>query len=221
MLLKDIKKTFLSNSKALEVACLLHGLKPVVRQGFYENEIFKVKEFCTKHNLAFETAPYKIVLADSGLKYSNKGFKVRVEDPRKGMFFVYISKEGNKAVQAKIFEMKNDHQRLGKILGYPSCCTEMFVKNEPIRSRLDNDYTACSLDNSKGNNFSFYTNIFKRSEDIVLLSHFPCSFDCAASIEIGKKYFRLLAEIDPEMAKEFSLKLKEDLIFKDKNIQFK
>ena len=88
MNIEDFKQIFGSKTKSLEIIYLMHGIKPVVRQGFYDYEIWKVKEFCKKNNLYYEVAPYKVILADGG-KYSNKGIKARVDDPRGGMFFMY------------------------------------------------------------------------------------------------------------------------------------
>jgi hypothetical protein len=220
MNLEVLKRVFGSRTKALEIMYLFHGLKPVVRQGFYDNEIGRVKDFCKKHRLAVEIAPYKVVLADPHRKYSNKGFKARVDDPRRGMYFVYISKDEQKAAAANVCEMKNDHKRLGLLLGYPECCCEFFSKHEPERSRLDNDYTACTLANSKQVRHMFFTNICKRHKDITLLNHFPCSFDCEESIEIGKRYFKLLEEIDPSLAMHYAKELKARVKVGKRGIEF-
>ena len=55
--------------------------------------------------------------------------KINPDDPRRGMFFVYISKDDRKAAMANAFEFKNDHRGLGMLLGYPECCVNAFVRN--------------------------------------------------------------------------------------------
>jgi len=206
-MIDKLMKVFGTKTKALEILFLLKDLKPVVRQGFYETELSKVKEFCKNNNLAIETSAYKVVLAEKQ-GYSNKGFKVKIEDPRKGMFFAYISKDTQKAAMAEVSEYKNDHRGLGLLLGYPECCVDFFIKHEPERRKLDNDYIISVLKNSKGVRYPYFNNICKRNQDIVLLSHFPHSFNCEKSIELAKKRLRLVSEIDPNLAMQFARDLR-------------
>lgn len=218
-MIKDLIDIFGSRTKALEILYLLDDAKPVVRQGFYEEELEDIKGFCEKRKLCVETSPYKVVLVDGS--YSNKGIKVKADDPRRGMFFVYISKSRDKAVMADVFEFKNDHRGLGKILGYPDCCIDFFVKNEPVRSRLDNDYVACTLGNSKGVRFPFQTNISKRTYDFTLLNHFPCSFNCQESIRLAEKHLSILGKHDPSLAMRFVKELKSRVAIGNKFVEFK
>ena len=219
-LLDNLKKVFGTRTKALEILYLLKDLKPVVRHGFYDAELGRVKEFCEKNNLAVEISPYKVILSDPHQRYSNKGFKVRAEDPRRGMYFVYISKDMQKAAMADAYEYKNDHRGLGALLGYPECCVDFFVKNELKRSRLDNDYIVPALKNSRGVRYPFHNNICKRHVDITLLSHFPCSFNCQISIEIAKRRLHLMAELDPNLAMIYSKELKGRVNIKNRFADF-
>jgi hypothetical protein len=219
-MIEKLMRIFGSRTKALEILYLLHGIKPVVRQGFYDHEIGKVKDFCKENNLAIETAPYKVVLAEKDRRYSNKGFKVKVDDPRQGMYFVYISKDGRKAAMAEVFEYKNDHRSLGLLLGYPECCVDFFVKNEPVRSKLDSNYVVCTLDNSKGIRYPYFTNISKRHMDVTLLNHFPCSFNCERSIELAKKHLKLIAELDPNLAMKYANQLKSSVLIGKRFVEF-
>ena len=220
MNIDELKKVFGSKTKGLEILYLMHGLKPVVRHGFYDTEIGRVKDFCSKHDLAYEISPYKVVLADPHQKYSNKGFKVRAEDPRSGMYFMYISKDEQKAAMADAYEYKNDHRGLGLLLGYPECCVKFFVENYAERSIIDNDYVVPALNNSKAVRFPYFNNVLKRDVDVVLLSHFPHSFNCEASKEIAKKRMHMLAEIDPSLAMKFAHELKGRFEIGKKHAEF-
>lgn len=207
-MLNRLMPIFGSRTKALEILYLLHGIKPVVRHGFYETELTKVKLFCEANDLAIEKSPYKVVLADPHKRFSNKGFKVKIEDPRRGMFFTYISKDPQKAAMAEAFEFKNDHRGLGLLLGYPDCCVSFYVNQEPKQSKLDNDYVTSTLENSKGVRYPYFNNICRRHTDTTLLNHFPCSFNCKKSIEIAKRHLRLIAELDPNLAMRYAKELK-------------
>ncbi|MBW2996002.1 hypothetical protein KY332_01745 [Candidatus Woesearchaeota archaeon] len=215
-----LKGVFGSTTKACEIMYLMYGKKPVVRQGFYDNEVGRVKEFCRRHNLAYETAPYKVILADTHKRYSNKGLKARIDDPRRGMFFIYMSKDETKAAEARIHEMKDNHRELGFDLGYPECCVEFFAEKWEERSRLDNDYIFPALHNSDGFRFSFHTNILKRSKDVTLLNHFPHSFQCEESIELAKRHLKMLMELEPGLAMRIVRELKCKVRVGSKIVEF-
>ena len=206
-MIERLTNIFGSVTKALEIVYLMQNIKPVARQGFYEHELDKVKRFCEANDLALEISPYKVVLVDNK-QYSNKGIKVRLEDERKGMLFVYISKDEEKAVLANCYEVKNNHAQLGNILGYPKCCVKFFAKHEPMRSKLDNDYVLPALENSEGKNFPFYNNILLRNQDITLLNHFPCSFNCEESMDLARKHLVALRKQNNQLGEVFINKLK-------------
>lgn len=250
--MKTLIDSFGSKTKALEILFLINDMKPVVRQGFYENELPHVIEFCKNNNITIELSEFKVIFCDTEKKYSNKGIIAEKNDNRKGMLFVYISKEEKNAALAKEFEMKNDSHSLGIILGYPECCVNFFIKNSAEMIKGDNDYLRATVLNSSGfasssysedienmenieeirktnseskgyikkGSYPFYTNISKRDSDITLLSHFPCSFGCKHSIDIGKKNYLFLEEFYPKEAIIFSRELKGRAIIFGKDFEF-
>ena len=220
-MISDLVSIFGTKTKALEILYLIQGVKPVVRQGFYESEIEKVETFCKLNKLYIEKSSFKVVILDAEEgKYSNKGIKVKIDDPRRGMLFVYISKEEKLASDANVYEFKGDHKNIGLLLGYPDCCVDFFAKYEPVQSQLTNDYVDFILKNSKGRRFQFYTNICKRDFDITLLNHFPCSFGCKKSIDLAKMNLSALQRYDIELAKEFIKKLKGKVNIDGEEIEF-
>lgn len=181
---------FTSRTKAQEIVLLLHDAKEVVRQGFYEQELPAVEKSCKENYLFLARSKFKVILDDEN-NFTNKGLRLPEDDPRPGMYFVYISKDETKAYLASYYELVNDHRKLGLLLGYPECCVGFFCQNF----------------NEKNFNLqlkptNIYTNISKRDQDIVLLSHFPCNSECEKSIQLGKKYLNCLATIEPERAAE-------------------
>ena len=208
-MLNDLINIFGTKTKALEILYLLEGLKPVVRHGFYEAELPKIEEFCRENSLSLEKSPYKVVIVDVNEGgYSNKGIKVKTEDKRQGMLFIYISKDEAKAVLAGRYEDEGNHKELGLLLGYPLCCTDFFVKHKDEQSIAKNDYIEPILKNSQGDIFPFYTNIFKKNFDITLLNHFPCSLKCENSIELAKKHLEIIRKHDSKLAEYFVNRLK-------------
>jgi len=198
-MLKKISLIFGSKTKAEEILYLLNNKKKVVRQGFYESELWKIEKFCQENGLCIAKSKFKVLLADTSEagQYSNKGIRVPAHDPREGMYFVYISKEEQKSWLAAYYELMNNDNDLGILLGYPQCCVEFFCK----RFTPDNP-------NLQLNPTNTYTNLTKRNEDCVLLSHFPCHSECPESIRMARENYFLIKEIDEERAKEIIDKLR-------------
>ncbi len=187
---------FGTKTKAQEIILLLNDVKQVVRQGFYPSELEKVEKFCREKGLFLVKSRFKVVLDGQG-NYSNKG--IRVKDSQDGMYFVYISKDEEKALLASYYELIQDDKNLGLILGYPSCCVNFFCKT-------------FSVNNTNPVKFSdnIFTNLSKRDEDLVIISHFPCSADCKESIKLGKEYLAVLKKVDIRRAETLRSVLTEE-----------
>ena len=209
---------FQTKIKSLEIFLLLNNLKPVVRHGFYNNELKKVEEFCKKNNLFLVKSKFKVNLAENN-NFSNKGLQASLTDPN-AMSFVYISKDELSANKAAYFEITQDHFSLGLVLGYPKCCSFFFQQQYPIRSKLDNDYELPVLKNSTGDSFPFQNNIFLRHKDYCLLSHFPCNLNCEKSIELGNNYIDILRKNRTQLVNDLILNLKKKIKIENKVINF-
>lgn len=189
-MINKFKYIFGSKSKAQEIVLLLNDVKPVVRQGFYDNEIIGVEKFCKDNNLFHVTSKFKVLLVDNG-DYSNKGIRVKGDDKRAGMRFVYISKDEQQTWLAAYHELMRNDKELGLLLGYPVCCINYF--RQSFNAENVNPMHAPT---------NPYTNLAKRENDLVLLSHFPCSNDCEMSVELAKKYLDVIADVDSSRAME-------------------
>ncbi|MBW2995465.1 DUF483 domain-containing protein [Candidatus Woesearchaeota archaeon] len=187
-MIEKLSLIFGSKTKAQEILFLLENAKDVVRQGFYDNELPEIEKFCRNNKIHIIKSNFKIVLDDKK-DYSNKGVRVPVSD--NGMFFVYFSKDEIMANLAAYYEFKNMHKELGLILGYPECCVNFFCRH------FSAEKTNLQLKPTNP-----YTNLRKRDEDAVLLSHFPCSSECRKSIEMAKKYLGIISRHDKKRADE-------------------
>lgn len=182
-----LKQVFGTYTKAEEIIYLLEDVKEVVRQGFYEEELGEVERFCQENRLFLVRSKFKVQLEDKS--YTNKGRRVAETEP--GMYLAYISKDEKKSLLASYYELTEDHKDLGLILGYPGCCVDFFLRN------FNEQNTDLELKPSNP-----WTDLSKRGEDCVLLSHFPCSPDCEKSIEIAKKNLELIKKNAPARAEE-------------------
>lgn len=192
---KQLSLIFGSKTKAQEIVLLLQNAKEVVRQGFFDSELHRVERFCEKNNLYLVKSTFKVLFADEGI-YSNKGIRIPETDPRPGMCFVYISKDEQKAWLTSYHELMQNHQDLGLVLGYPQCCVDFFIS---VFNKNPNPQHAPS---------NPHTNLSKREQDLVILSHFPCRSDCRESVKLGEKYLQALYVVDKERARELLTQLR-------------
>jgi hypothetical protein len=190
-MISSLAGVFGSKSKAQEIVLLLEGAKEVVRQGFYASELLAVEEFCQKNNLFLTKSKFKVLIDDQQESFSNRGLRLREDDPRPGMYFVYVAKEEKSALLAGYAELMNRPRELGLLLGYPECCVDFFCKNFNAEN-TNLELTPTNL----------WTNLSKRGEDCVLISHFPCSSGCQESINLAKKYFAVISKVDAGRAEE-------------------
>ena len=195
-MIRKLSLIFGSKTKAQEIILLLNDVKKVVRQGFYESELPKVGKFCEDNNLHIVKSKFKVLLADE-LNYSNKGIRVKDTDDRHGMYFVYISKDEQKAWLTSYYELMNNDADLGYELGYPKCCIDFFCK------RFSENNPNLQLQPTNA-----FTNLTKRANDLVVISHFPCSSNCQDSIELGRKYLDVLIKVDKDRVEDLVKGLK-------------
>jgi len=217
-MLNSLLKIFKNKTRSFEILYLLNDIKKTVRIDANDIEIKKIKEFCDKENLCMEVSDFKVIkTADEGKGgYSNFVKRVPIKYPYNGLYHIYISKDNNKAKFLKLLENKNDDRAVGELLGYPKCCIDFFMENKEKQQKIQNDYILPALNNSKGFNFSFYTNYVIRYFDITLLSHFPHSFECKDSIRLAKNNLKCINNISKEIANRFEDMLKNPVVYTEK-----
>ena len=132
-------------------------------------------------------------------------------------------------------------RKQGQILGYPKCCVkehEDFCKNKlglnsSIRTYqtaqntkhysflTNNLFNFCSRLGEKKENFKSLNKYYNLNEkyfpfplwDLQFISHIPCSYDCKASIKIGKKIDSLLKKYAPKTEKIIRYTLSKPVLF--------
>lgn len=216
-MLQYLKNIFQSTIKSLEILYLLEDVKPTARIMVKEEDKEKIFNFFKEKNLSYALSDFKVLKEDDEKAYSDKGVKVPIYNKEKGYFFVYISKDREKAEKAKILEKDNKHKELGILLGYPECCADFFEKHYKEESKRYNDLTLASLKNSDGFQFPFYTNIASRHFDVALLNHFPCSFNCKDSIELAKRQLEVIEKNDKEAAEVIKGMLRGAVVYTETN----
>ncbi len=116
------------------------------------------------------------------------------------MYFVYLSKDEEKALLASYYELIGNDAGLGEVLGYPPCCVSFFCRefsqnNPDLQLKPTNPYT----------------NLTQREKDCVVISHFPCSSECPESFRLAQRFLAVLEKQDRERAREMMGVLGEGL----------
>jgi len=210
-MIPKLQSIFHSITKSLEVLYILEGTKPCARILVFEDELDEIKKFFLGERIFFQVSDFKVVKQNVQSEfYSDKSIKIPKDYSRKANFFVYLSKDKDKAETAKTAEENSNHLELGSVLGYPKCCCEFFAKNFDEKNT---DLTLKALKNSNSFEFSFYNNIAARHFDVSLLSHFPHSFHCKPSIGIAKNNLKIIQKHSKQLAEMFSSVLKSAVIY--------
>src|SRR3989338_4705016 len=99
-----------SMTKALEIVYILEGVKPAARIIVDEGDIDKTTDLLKEYKLNLAVSDFKIKKEiDSSRNFSDKGIKLSRDSKEKGQFFLYISKDKEKALLAKKLEEENKH----------------------------------------------------------------------------------------------------------------
>lgn len=214
---EHLQETFTYLTKALEVLFVLEGTKPIARITIHQNERESITAFCERRHLMGLFSDFKIIQVpteDKGV--ANKGVKVALASKIKGDLFLYIGKDRQLVERAKQAEAENDHEQLGRLLGYPSCCIKFFKSEYEQEVIKENDYIAPALRNTRQETdsaVSFYNNVILRYFDMGVLSHYPCSFLCEASKELAKRNLDVVMRYSPQLAEMMVMMLKCPVVF--------
>ncbi len=79
---------------------------------------------------------------------------------------------------------ESDDELIGKLLGFPPCCTAHFARTWVAERRTDTVLTQRSVDGP------IEANVLLRQLGVRLVPHLPCSSDCPASVDLGRSIAR-------------------------------
>jgi hypothetical protein len=174
--------------------------------------------------VASEAAPAEVLAAAA----RERGYAARVSaapSPGSDKRWVYVAKTVEHADRACAAEASvlpgarmstpgaatlESHRRLGELLGYPGCCVDAYI------ARLGRDVTIAPDGGRAHEDFVAVHDILARSERCCarlnhllprgvtpLISHYPCRYDCAASLVYADAVFELVRNASPDRAAQF------------------
>jgi len=177
----------------VEMLTFLKGWRKVITFHMSPDTMDRDLEFLSRHDLVF--IPIRRSKMYSG--FSHKHITPRPGDP----YFIYgVVSRREDMEYARMFKEcsvgpRVDHETIGKLLGYPECCIDFFTSVwgkvvDPIYEAYGPEaeiHPAC--------------NQALRYFGLRMTPHLCCSPKCERTIEMGKRWFRLMKEVDEAGAK--------------------
>jgi hypothetical protein len=127
----------------------------------------------------------------SNYSYSSTSIKAELGKPF--AFRIVIGTPQDVSAFQKAFDTSDD-QEIGRLLGFPSCCNKFFQETWVEQGLVDTTWPMAvntALPSEKVKNIEITgspeANILWRWMGIRAVPHLPCSFNCQATIEFGKK----------------------------------
>ena len=132
----------------------------------------------------------------------------------KGDWLLYIAKNKDLALKARLAEDEDREFDFGDELGIPSCCSKFYIEKQHEAMEKQNDYVPLVLKNSNSNGpHNYHLNYVAQYFGYSLISFFPCSFECTQAIEKAKKGFSILKDVAPDLAEETLQYLKMPILY--------
>lgn len=236
---KDFFELRGSSQYPMFIAAVL-GLKPLFDDWVSVNNYSKYIDVCRKYGLLVETdmvfsrtnTSKKDIVGGENINttfFEGKKFADRKSDDE---IHVFVSKDRNSLVEAKKFGwyplvINNrsinrpyiNGMHFGKCLGYPDCCIDFFRKynNWHLYSCPYEIYKNTKIIKGKAVG-SYYCNSFLMDNTYSYIHHFPCSYRCRKTIDLGKEIEKKISEIEPEFIDKTKKLLKMPLlVFNEKN----
>jgi len=162
---------------------------------------------------------YEMLRENDLLYYPNhksalyEGFSHKHITPQPGdpyMLYGAVVKRAKKDIGKQFLEADSstscDHEAIGKLLGYPNCCTSFFSKTfgpvvDPIYEAAMNTENKTVEGNTVTLSSHPYCNQMLRYFGLRITPHLTHSMDCKKSIEMGMEWFSVMTSIDRHAAR--------------------
>jgi hypothetical protein len=199
--------------KKCEIETVIQGVRRATTFQMGSNDVTRLFEILNNNNLIF--TPIAQAGYAQGFSHCHKPVEIGkpsywygsiTKNVENGALFKLAS---NSCIQSEI------HTPIGELLGYPSCCTEKFIKEWTTRNfdamyeiaKNTDDITITDSETHQTctvNNIGKYSIIspLLRYFGIRLIPHFPCNLKCDKSYDISQKWLNIMSKIDSDAAND-------------------
>jgi hypothetical protein len=120
------------------------------------------------------------------------------------------------------YDERADYERVGVLLGYPECCVLAAAAHDQIRrddaSGVKRQGNLIDAALSASRRLDASCNILLRESALggygpaSIISHYPCSFDCARTIALARTYHNVLVDRWPRWARQLGELLRSPVV---------
>lgn len=166
----------------IEWIALLEGIRPAVYQHVTPSDLLKRTADAAKHGLL--TIPIGQINSTDAYRASTP----ETFDPSKPWEYRVIFTRAEYADKASaLANAEHNYDALGELLGYPKCCREFYARTWATKPVSQVDTTWDQYATTGDANGPVEANMLWRWMGIRWVSHLPCSFQCDATVDIGRK----------------------------------
>lgn len=179
--------------------------KPLLLQHGPETAMAGLAVRLRREGMTALLSPYEFIPAGESAKggYSNLATGVRPATAGSDLWRTLVAGWEPERVQlAWLCLLFGWDEFLGYLLGYPECCVKTFSRLWPeARKNHQGEVVNLLLRHSRHawiGAFSWETNVFGRYFGLEVTQHFPCNWNCAATVQLARRNLRVLKTFWPE-----------------------
>ena len=162
----------------IEWLTLIEGVRPAIYQSVDPKHLFEKMNVAMKNG--FSVIPIAQIQKNEGYSSGSENFDISSE----WNYRVIITKQEHANEIINIPDLAKNNAKLGEILGYPKCCQDFFLRtwgSGQVDTTWDQYAETGSADGP------VEANILWRWMGVRWVSHLPCSFQCQATVDIGRQ----------------------------------
>lgn len=173
-----VRVGFTATWPSIERWSVVDGIRSVTLQTVDAHEMVSLNTWAGSHGLIV----VPVAQTSNRAQYSN-----RTPDMRPGDSWSYrvaIGKPEHAMPFVSAYHASDD-ATMGALLGYPTCCTDLFLRTWKIGqadSTWEQSLAGASPDGPPE------ANLLLRWMGVRLVSHLPCSFTCPHTVSLGKQF---------------------------------
>jgi hypothetical protein len=206
MLLATADSPFSADAEDVAFTLVSFGVRPLMLEHGPEPALLALAGHARLRGLSTLFGPFAFDIERDSRR---RGYSNRSSVPRKavrgsgGWRSLLISPDPELACLAWLALAAGWDRLLGRLLGYPACCSDFFERHWPnawnnyqgdLGSMLLSSYT------TPFRTLPWRTNIFARYQAPCLVAHFPCRFDCTETEAEARDVEACLQHFRPDLA---------------------
>lgn len=165
----------------IEWLTVIEGIRPAVYVSVNPDQLIQVNVRAASHGL---TAIPVMQVNISNNKYSSALSGTTLDVSKQWAYLVLITHPKMLPLISGTPDIAINNEVLGEVLGYPKCCRDFFHRTWGT-GQIDTTWDQYAETGDPDGPIE--ANMLWRWKNIRWVSHLPCSFQCAATIEMGRK----------------------------------